>query len=108
MKAAVTVEEKTDEVVSYDPATGEEIGRVPIMSANEVNEAVAEGRECFATWRTTSFAERSRLVMKAREVILGQVDEIANLISRESGKPFGEAIAMEIAPVLDLMQYFAA
>jgi succinate-semialdehyde dehydrogenase/glutarate-semialdehyde dehydrogenase len=45
--------------------------------------------------------------MKAREVILAQMDEIAHLISAESGKPFGEAIAMEIAPVLDLMQYFA-
>ncbi|MBA3769201.1 MAG: aldehyde dehydrogenase family protein, partial [Blastocatellia bacterium] len=32
---------------------------------------------------------------------------IAHLISRESGKPFGEAISMEIAPVLDLMQHFA-
>jgi acyl-CoA reductase-like NAD-dependent aldehyde dehydrogenase len=45
--------------------------------------------------------------MKAREVILAELDEIAHLISAESGKPFGEAIAMEIAPVLDLMQYFA-
>ena len=35
------------------------------------------------------------------------MDEIAHLISAESGKPFGEAISMEIAPVLDLMQYFA-
>ncbi len=45
--------------------------------------------------------------MKAREVILSEMEEIAHLISAESGKPFGEAIAMEIAPVLDLMQYFA-
>ena len=35
------------------------------------------------------------------------MDEIARLISAESGKPFAEAISMEIAPVLDLMQYFA-
>ena len=45
--------------------------------------------------------------MRAREVILAEMDEIAHLISDESGKPFGEAISMEIAPVLDLMQYFA-
>ena len=45
--------------------------------------------------------------MKAREVILSQMDKIALLISAETGKPFGEAISMEIAPVLDLMQYFA-
>src|SRR6188472_3209500 len=34
-------------------------------------------------------------------------DDIAHLISAESGKPFGEAISMEIAPVLDLMQWVA-
>jgi succinate-semialdehyde dehydrogenase/glutarate-semialdehyde dehydrogenase len=45
--------------------------------------------------------------MRAREVILSDIDGIAHLISDESGKPFGEAISMEIAPVLDLMQYFA-
>ena len=107
MKAAVTAEERTDQIISYDPATGAEVGRVPIVSAEDVSAAVTAGRECQAAWRITSFAERSRLVMKAREVILAEVDEIAHLISRESGKPFGEAIAMEIAPVLDLMQHFA-
>ena len=45
--------------------------------------------------------------MKARDVILAEIDEIAHLISAESGKPFGEAISMEIAPVLDLMQWVA-
>ncbi len=45
--------------------------------------------------------------MQAREVILSELDEIARLISDESGKPIAEALSMEIAPVLDLMQYFA-
>jgi succinate-semialdehyde dehydrogenase/glutarate-semialdehyde dehydrogenase len=35
------------------------------------------------------------------------MEEIARLISDESGKPVAEALSMEIAPVLDLMQYFA-
>jgi succinate-semialdehyde dehydrogenase/glutarate-semialdehyde dehydrogenase len=99
--------EKRNEIISYDPATGGEVGRVPDTGAEEVRAAVERSREVFAAWKQTPFAERRRLVMRAREVILGQVDEIAHLISRESGKPFGEAISMEIAPVLDLMQYFA-
>lgn len=99
--------EKRKEIISYDPATGGEVGRVPDTGAEEVQAAVERSREVFAAWKQTTFAERRRLVMRARDVILGQVDEIAHLISRESGKPFGEAISMEIAPVLDLMQYFA-
>jgi succinate-semialdehyde dehydrogenase/glutarate-semialdehyde dehydrogenase len=96
-----------EELISYDPATGEEVGRVRQTSAEDVKAAVERSRVAFLEWRKTSFAERRALVMKAREVILANVDEIAHLIAAESGKPFGEAIAMEIAPVLDLMQYFA-
>jgi len=96
-----------EEIISYNPATGVEVGRVPQTPEAEVRAAVARSRVAFQSWRKTSFAERRRLVMRARDVILAQVDEIAHLISAESGKPFGEAIAMEIAPVLDLMQYFA-
>ncbi|MFN0139761.1 MAG: aldehyde dehydrogenase family protein [Pyrinomonadaceae bacterium] len=101
------VQPENEQIVSYNPATGEEVGRVAVTSADEVVAAVARAREAFGTWRKTSFSERKRLVMAAREVILGEVDPVAKLISAESGKPFGEAISMEIAPVLDLMQHFA-
>ncbi|MGB7201195.1 MAG: aldehyde dehydrogenase family protein [Pyrinomonadaceae bacterium] len=96
-----------EQIVSYNPATGEEVGRVHVTTPQEVADALARAREAFGAWRQTSFAERRRLVMAAREVILADIDGIAKLVSAESGKPFGEAISMEIAPVLDLMQYFA-
>ena len=95
------------ELVSYDPATGQEIGRADQTAADEVERVVDRSSAAYQMWRTTSFAERRRAIMKAREIILAELDEIALLISAESGKPFGEAISMEIAPVLDLMQYFA-
>src|SRR5450631_852302 len=104
MSAALPVQ--TDEFVSYNPATGAEVGRVALTSPDEVKAAVDRSRAAFQKWKTTSFAERSRLVMKAREVILSEMEEIARLISDESGKPVAEALSMEIAPVLDLMQHF--
>jgi succinate-semialdehyde dehydrogenase/glutarate-semialdehyde dehydrogenase len=45
--------------------------------------------------------------MRARSLVLEELEEIAALISRESGKPSAEAVAMEIVPTLDLMQFFA-
>ncbi len=98
---------QTSEIISYNTATGEELGRVPVTHPDDVRRAVERGRSAFQSWKTTSFTERNRLVMKAREVILAEMDDIAHLISAESGKPFGEAISMEIAPVLDLMQWVA-
>ncbi len=107
MNAVLSIPKKENEIISYNPATGEELGRVENTSAENVRIAVENSREVFQTWRNTSFATRRRFVMKAREIILEELDEIALLISNESGKPIAEALSMEIAPVLDLMQYFA-
>jgi len=107
MSAVIQIPTKANEIISYNPATGKEIGRVAETSAEEVKAAVEKSREAFKSWRKTSFATRKKFIMKAREVILAEMDEIARLISDESGKPVAEALSMEIAPVLDLMQYFA-
>ena len=107
MTAVPSIPDQHEEIISYNPATGGEVGRVRITSADDVKRAVESSRAAFSKWRKTSFAERRNLVMKARDVILSEMDEIAHLISTESGKPVAEAFSMEIAPVLDLMQHFA-
>lgn len=107
MSAVLKSDIESIELISYDPATGAEVGRVRQMGKAEVQDVVDASRQAFAEWKNSSFRERRALIMRARAVILAEMDEIAHLISRESGKPFSEAIALEIAPVLDLMQYFA-
>ena len=107
MSAVLSFPKTENEIISYNPATGEEFGRAANSSAATVLKAVENSRRAFAEWKETSFAERAKFVMRAREIILSELDEIARLISDESGKPVAEAFSMEIAPVLDLMQYFA-
>src|ERR1700704_213785 len=95
------------ELVSRNPATGEEIGRAPLTMPEDVARAVGRAREAQRAWSEQSFNQRGRLIMKARKIILQEMEQIALLISRETGKPVAEAISMELAPTLDLMQYFA-
>src|SRR6267142_4948069 len=95
------------EIISYDPATGEEIGRAALNGAAEVRSALARARAAQPAWGAISFRERARVILQARKIVLAQLDEIGKLISRETGKPVAEAISMEIVPTLDLMQYFA-
>jgi acyl-CoA reductase-like NAD-dependent aldehyde dehydrogenase len=99
--------EAASEIISYDPATGEEVGRVPRHAAADVDASVARARAAQKGWGALSFRERADVVMRARSLVLEEMDEIAELISRESGKPAAEALAMEIVPTLDLMQFFA-
>jgi succinate-semialdehyde dehydrogenase/glutarate-semialdehyde dehydrogenase len=107
MSAVLSFPTVKDKIISYNPATGEEFGRARCASVEEVRKAVEKSRQAFETWKKTSFKERAKYVMKAREVILDELDGIARIISDESGKPVAESLSMEIAPVLDLMQYFA-
>ncbi len=95
------------EIICHDPATGEEIGRAPLVMPEEVARAVGRARSVQRAWASRSFRERGRVIMKARGIVLRELEEIALLITRETGKPTAEAISMELATSLDLMQYFA-
>jgi len=99
--------EKQREIVSYDPGTGAEIGRAPLGTPEEVKAAVERARNAQPSWAKLSFGERRRVILRARQLLLDEADEIAQLISRETGKPAVEALAMEIVPTLDAMHYFA-
>jgi acyl-CoA reductase-like NAD-dependent aldehyde dehydrogenase len=98
---------QTRELISRDPSTGEENGRVPLLDVDEVAAAVNRARAAQPAWAKLSYRERARFILRAREIVLAQLEEIAKLISRETGKPASEAISMEIVPTLDLMHYFA-
>src|SRR5687768_1245548 len=99
--------EQAREIVSRDPSSGEEIGRAPLMNAADVAAAIRRARAAQPAWAALSYDERARYVLRARELVLDQTEEIATLISRETGKPPAEAISMEVVPTLDLMNYFA-
>jgi acyl-CoA reductase-like NAD-dependent aldehyde dehydrogenase len=98
---------QTPEIVSYNPGTGEELGRAPLSSSEDVRQAVQRARAAQPAWASLSFHERGRVVLKARESMLSERDAIARLLSKETGKPATEALSMEIVPTLDAMHYFA-
>ena len=81
-----------EQLISWNPATGEEIGRAALTSPEEVARAVNRAHEAQPVWAARSVRERGRSIMKARRIILDELDEIALLISQETGKPVAEAI----------------
>src|ERR1044072_4350248 len=95
------------EVISYDPATGEEIGRAPLTPPEDVRRAVAAARAGQPARAGLGFRERARLILRAGHLMLDERDAIPLLVSRETGKPVAEALSMEIVPTLDAMHYFA-
>src|SRR5258707_1406453 len=107
MAQSIPAKLETAELIAHDPATGEEIGSAPLTMPEDVARAVGRARGAQSAWAGASFRERGRVIMKARRIVLKELEEIARLITRETGKPVSEAIAMEIVPTLDLMHYVA-
>ena len=99
--------ERVHHIVSRDPSTGEEIGRAALMNMDDVVASVHYARAAQPAWAALSYRERARYILRARELVLAQTEEIAQLVSRETGKPPVEAISMELVPTLDLMNHFA-
>ena len=107
MTAQPFTSERIHELVSRNPANGEEIGRAALMTAADVAASVRYARAAQPAWAALSYRERAEYILRARKLVLAQTDEIANLISRETGKPPMEALSMEVVPTLDLMNHFA-
>jgi succinate-semialdehyde dehydrogenase/glutarate-semialdehyde dehydrogenase len=95
------------EIVSINPATLEELGRFPIASAAEVNQAVARARAARSAWSALSYRNRARYILKVRRALYDRKDEITRVISDETGKPEFEALSTEVFMVSDLMSHFA-
>jgi acyl-CoA reductase-like NAD-dependent aldehyde dehydrogenase len=102
-----TAAQTTDRLTSTNPATGEVIGSVPIMSAAEVDAAVARARVAAETWSTRSFAARTEELVAFRKAIAAAAPEIANLLHRENGKPELEAL-VEVMMALGHIQHATA
>ncbi|MBS4208894.1 CoA-acylating methylmalonate-semialdehyde dehydrogenase [Bacillus sp. FJAT-50079] len=75
----------------YNPATGEEIARVPISIQADVDQAVQVAAEAFETWKEVAIPRRARILFKYQQLLVENWDELAKLITIENGKNFKEA-----------------
>jgi betaine-aldehyde dehydrogenase len=91
------------------PAHGTLVGEYARADAADVDAAVRAAREAFdmGPWPRTSGAERMKVLLKARELILEQKEELALIETLESGKPISQA-RDEIDWTADLWQYAAS
>ncbi|HUS27429.1 MAG TPA: aldehyde dehydrogenase family protein, partial [Kofleriaceae bacterium] len=87
---ATATTQNSERLQSYNPATGESIGSVPIMTPAEVDAAVARARVAATTWGTRSFKARAEELTAFRIALAEAADEIAELLHRENGKPLLE------------------
>jgi 1-pyrroline dehydrogenase len=95
---------ETMEVIN--PATGEKIAEVPAASAEDVDRAVQAAKKAWPEWRETTPGERAELLLKLADAIEEHADELAEIESRNVGKPLSYA-KDEIPVYVDNIRFFA-
>ncbi|MFF5424767.1 MULTISPECIES: CoA-acylating methylmalonate-semialdehyde dehydrogenase [unclassified Streptomyces] len=85
-----------------DPATGAVTTRVALASAEEVDAAVAAAKDAFATWGTSSLAQRTTILFAFRALLDANRDALAELIVAEHGKVHSDALG-EVARGLEIV-----
>ena len=87
-------------LTSYNPATGEIVWQGPVASEKEMQSAILAARQAFSEWQFTPFDKRVSHLESFREALASMEDEVAEMISKEIGKPLWES-KEEIKSVLN-------
>jgi succinate-semialdehyde dehydrogenase / glutarate-semialdehyde dehydrogenase len=93
-------------LLSTSPATGAEVGRFPVATADDVNAAVTRAREAARWWAALGFGGRRERLLRYRSLITNRLPELARLMHDETGKPVAEAI-VESAGAIDHLAWAA-
>ena len=96
-----------EELISLNPATGEELARLLIAGAPEINAAVIKAAAAQKVWGRWTGTERGRVLRRAAELLRARNAELAELESRDTGKPIQETTVCDIISGADCIEYFA-
>jgi acyl-CoA reductase-like NAD-dependent aldehyde dehydrogenase len=95
----------TREITVLDPRTGETVGRVPIATPRQCDQALRRSRTAAEPWARIPAAERGAALHAAAADVRAAADELAALTERETGKPLADARGGVEAAVSTLRQY---
>ncbi|MGK7905692.1 MAG: NAD-dependent succinate-semialdehyde dehydrogenase [Synechococcus sp.] len=89
-----------------NPATGEPIAAVADAGGAETQQAIAAARNAFTAWAATPAKERGEQLKAVQSILQERVDDIAQLMVLENGKPLAEAKG-EVGFSLGYFSWFA-
>ncbi len=88
----------------YDPATGEETGRVRLAAAADVDAAVAAAAAALPGWAATTPLRRARVLFNYKALLEAHAGELAELIVHEHGKVLADARG-EVTRGLEVVEF---
>ncbi len=94
-------------LVNINPANGEVIGEFQSASEKDMEKVVESAEKGFKVWSKMQPVERSRILLKASEILREKNEEISRIEVTDTGKPLAEAIEVDVHSGADAIEYFA-
>jgi acyl-CoA reductase-like NAD-dependent aldehyde dehydrogenase len=92
---------------TVDPATGEVLATLPVVQAEQLDELVAHAREAQPAWARVDPTARTTLLIALAGLIEANADELAELESRDVGKPIAEARSRDLRFAAQTWLYYS-
>jgi betaine-aldehyde dehydrogenase len=92
---------------SVNPATGEILGQFTVSGAAQIDAAVAAAVQAQTIWAAMSGAERGRILRRTADLLRSRNEELAELETKDTGKPIQETRVVDVASGADCFEYFA-
>jgi betaine-aldehyde dehydrogenase len=92
---------------SINPATGEILGQFTVSGAAQVNAAVTAAGHAQTIWAAKTSAERGRILRRTADLLRSRNAELAELETKDTGKPIQETRVVDVASGADCFEYFA-
>jgi succinate-semialdehyde dehydrogenase/glutarate-semialdehyde dehydrogenase len=88
-----------------NPATGETLGTIPKMGADETRKAIEAAEVAFGPWRRKTAKERAVILRRLADLMMANQDDLAVIMTSEQGKPLTEAKG-EVAYAASFLEWF--
>jgi succinate-semialdehyde dehydrogenase/glutarate-semialdehyde dehydrogenase len=95
------------DIISINPANNKKLKLYKSHSDKRIEKKIAQTHAAWLKWKTTSFEERSRLLISMAKVLSEQKNDLARLMALEMGKPLAQGVA-EIEKCASVCGYYAA
>ncbi len=93
-------------VPAIDPATGQVFAETPVTPPEAVPGSLERARRAQPAWAARPYRERRAVLARFRDLLYHHRAELAELVTRENGKPVAESLLADVAVTLDLARYY--
>jgi betaine-aldehyde dehydrogenase len=98
---------RSDSLTTINPATGEVLADLEIAGPSAIDAAVAKARAAQKKWAAMSGTERGRILRRAADILRARNNELAELETRDTGKPIQETRVVDVISGADCFEYYA-